>query len=162
MLYLLSVILLPPLLVFGLYHLLTWVNPLRVAEAAHWKRVAAASAMAHIFLATGFFVFLYYEYLINRTIEAEGFPFGVYLFNRSGFWPVMTAFDTLAMVAILVSLALLDRFGVNMPQLVALTIAITYLAGTFQWFWIGGGVGALLEKLWSGLKTVEEEDEDWL
>ena len=36
-----------------------------------------------------------------------------------------------------------------------------YLFGTLQWFWIGGGIGALLEKFWAGLKTGDEEDEEW-
>jgi hypothetical protein len=44
---------------------------------------------------------------------------------------------------------------------VIVTFAITYIVGTFQWFWIGGGVGALLEKFWEGLKTGDEEDEEW-
>jgi hypothetical protein len=50
---------------------------------------------------------------------------------------------------------------VNPPQLVLITMAIIYTLGTVQWYWIGGAIGALLERFWSGLKTGDEEDEDW-
>jgi hypothetical protein len=39
------------------------------------------------------------------------------------------------------------------------TVAITYVAGSIQWYFIGGAAGALLEKLWSGLKT--GDDDEW-
>ena len=40
----LSGLLMPILLVFGLYHLLTWFNILRINQRAFWKRVGMASA----------------------------------------------------------------------------------------------------------------------
>ena len=43
--------LLPLLLVFGLYHLLTWFNVLQINQRAYWKRVALSSAGAHFLLA---------------------------------------------------------------------------------------------------------------
>jgi len=30
-----------------------------------------------------------------------------------------------------------------------------------QWFFVGGALGALLEKFFEGLKTPEPEEEDW-
>jgi hypothetical protein len=35
---------------------------------------------------------------------------------------------------------------------------MTYVAGTVEWYFVGGGVGALLSRFWAGLKT---DDEDW-
>ena len=47
-------------------------------------------------------------------------------------------------------------------MILLLTLAITYVVGTIQWFLVGGGIGAVLEKFWTGLKTGDEEDEEWL
>jgi hypothetical protein len=145
--------LLPPLLVFGVYHLLTWFNIVRINQRVFWKRVAIASALCHVLLASGFFLFSYFD--------ASGASFGVYLFNRSEFWRLMTIFDTAPMLVIVLLFSAFDRAGVNPPGLVAITIATTYLIGTIQWFLIGGGLGALLERFFEGLKTPDPEDEGW-
>ena len=39
---------LPPLFVFGVYHLMTWFNVLRINERVFWKRVAISSAVSHM------------------------------------------------------------------------------------------------------------------
>jgi hypothetical protein len=39
-------------------------------------------------------------------------------------------------------------------------IGITYVVGTAQWYFVGGGIGAILQKIWDGLKT-GEEGEEW-
>jgi hypothetical protein len=62
---------------------------------------------------------------------------------------------------ILALFAALDRAGVNPPGLVAITIAITFVIGTVQWFFVGGGIGALLERFFEGLRTPDPEDQDW-
>jgi hypothetical protein len=146
--------LLAPLFVFGVYHLLTWFNIFRVNERVYWKRIAIASAVAHILLLTGFLVFSW--------LDAGGAPFGPYLFNNSEFTRLLRVFDTAAMLIILLVFSVMARAEVNPPGLLVLTLAITYLVGSLQWFMIGGGIGALLEKFWSGLKTGEDEDEEWL
>jgi hypothetical protein len=146
--------LLAPLFVFGVYHLLTWFNIFRVNERVYWKRIAIASAIAHILLLTGFLVFSWFD--------AGGAPFGPYLFNNSEFTRLLRVFDTAAMLIILLVFSVMARAEVNPPGLLVLTLAITYLVGSLQWFLIGGGIGALLEKFWSGLKTGEDEDEEWL
>jgi hypothetical protein len=146
--------LLAPLFVFGVYHLLTWFNIFRINERVYWKRIALASAIAHIFLLTGFLVFSWFD--------AGGAPFGPYLFNNSEFTRLLRIFDTAAMVIIVFVFSAMARADVNPPGLLVLTLAITYMIGSFQWFLIGGGVGALLEKFWSGLKTPDDEDEEWL
>jgi fructose-specific phosphotransferase system IIC component len=150
---------LPLLLVFGLYHLLTWFNTFRINERIYWKRVALASALAHVILATGFFVFSYYDYEANRQLGAQGLSYGSYLFVRSDFWRLIAIFDTLAVACILGLFTAVDRLGIPLPGLVAVTILITYAVGTVQWYFVGGAVGALLERFWTGLKTEDDEDE---
>jgi hypothetical protein len=154
MLLTLASFLLPPLLVFGIYHLLTWFNVARINERVFWKRVAIASAVCHVLLASGFFAFSY--------LDARDTNFGVYLFNRSNFWKLMTIFDTAAMLVVIGLFTAFDRAGMNPPGLVGMTLGITYIVGTVQWFLIGGGIGALLERFFEGLKTPEPEDDEWL
>src|SRR5215510_5496808 len=153
MLFSLASFLLPPLFVFGVYHLLTWFNVFEINGRVFWKRVAITSAISHVLLASGFFAFSYFD--------AKDLNFGVYLFNGSNFWRMVTIFDTAPMLVIVLVFSLLDRAGLNPPGLVALTLVITYLIGTLQWFFVGGALGALLEKFFEGLKTPEPEEEDW-
>jgi hypothetical protein len=72
----------------------------------------------------------------------------------------MTIFDTAPMLTLLGILEILDRAGIDVPILVGLTIAVTYIVGTIQWYFAGGGIGLLLERFWSGIKK-GQEDEDW-
>ena len=153
MLFSLASFLLPPLFVFGVYHLLTWFNVFEINGRVFWKRVAITSAISHVLLATGFFAFSYFD--------AKDLNFGVYLFNGSSFWRLITVFDTAPMLVIVLVFSLLDRAGLNPPGLVAMTLVITYVIGTLQWFFVGGGLGSLLEKFFEGLKTPEPEEEDW-
>ena len=146
--------LLAPLFVFGVYHLLTWFNVFRINERVYWKRIAIASAVSHILLLTGFLAFSWFD--------AAGSPFGPYLFNNSEFTRLLRVFDTTAMVIVLLVFSAMARAEVNPPGLLVLTLGITYVVGSIQWFLIGGGIGALLEKFWSGLKTRDDEDEEWL
>ena len=88
-------------------------------------------------------------------------PYGIYLFERSNFWELITIFDTLPMLAIIGLFSVLDRAGMNPPGLVPATIAITFVVGTLQWFLVGGGVGALLERFFEGLKTPDPENDEW-
>jgi hypothetical protein len=145
--------LLPPLFVFGVYHLMTWFNIFGINRRVFWKRVAITSAICHILLASGFFIFSY--------IDSGQVAFGSYLFNESNFWKLMGIFDTIAMLLILLLFSAFVRAGVNPPGLVAMTIAITFLVGTLQWFFVGGAVGALLERFFQGLRTPDPEEQDW-
>ena len=155
-------LLLPVLLVFGLYHLMTWFNILRINSRVFWKRVALTASIAHLLLVTGFFVFTYFDYRANRDLAGFGLGYGAYLFDRSQFWPLTAIFDTLPMAVLVGLFLLLDRIGLALPGLLPLTIAITYAAGTVEWYFVGGGVGALLQRFWSGLKTDDDNDLDWL
>jgi hypothetical protein len=153
-------LLLPLLLVFGLYHLMTWFNIFRINGRTYWKRVALTSAISHVLLASGFFVFTYFDYLANRQVAGISMSYGAYLFDRSQFWPLMTIFDTLPMAILVGLFLLLDWIGLAPPGLLLLTIVITYAAGTLEWYFVGGGAGALLSRFWDGLRTDDEED-DW-
>jgi hypothetical protein len=153
-LYTLASFLLPPLFVFGVYHLLTWFNVLAINRRVFWKRVALASAVSHVLLASGFFIFTYLD-------APDAASFAVHLFDRSSFWKLLTIFDTAPMLIILGLFSVLDRAGMNPPGLLAITIALTYLIGTLQWFCVGGAIGALLERFFEGLKTPEPEPEEW-
>jgi hypothetical protein len=154
MLLTLAAFLLPPLFVFGVYHMLTWFNVFHINDRVYWKRVALASAVSHILLLTGFLVFSWFE--------AAGAPYGPFLFSGSQFTRLLRIFDTAAMFVILLVFSAFARAEVNPPGLLLLTFAITYVIGTTQWFLVGGGIGALLERFWSGLKTPDDVDEEWL
>ncbi len=153
--------LMPPLLVFGVYHLLTWFNTFGINERTYWRRVALASGISHFLLVTGFLVFWYIDLKNHVRLEGTDTAFGPFLFNRSDFWHLMTVFDTAATLAIVGLFSVLDRMGINPPGLVMVTFSLIYIVGTLQWFWVGGSIGALLEKFFAGLKTGDEEDEDW-
>ena len=161
MFFTLASFLLPTLFVFGIYHLLTWFNLSGVNERVYWMRVAIASGISHVFLVTGFLVFSYVDFQSHLRLEAVNTAFGPFLFDRSDFWRLVTIFDTAPMLVILGVFSILDRAGANPPGLLIVTFAITYVAGTLQWFLVGGGIGALLERLWAGLKTEDEEDAEW-
>jgi hypothetical protein len=85
MLFTLASFLMPPLLVFGVYHLMTWFNVFGINERVHWRRVALASAVSHVPLLTGYIVFSYFDFQAHLRLEAAETTFGSYLFNRSEF-----------------------------------------------------------------------------
>jgi hypothetical protein len=158
MVFVMAVLLLPPLLIFGIYHLSLWFNLLGIRRMVFWRRVALTSVVAHTLLAAGFFAFSYLDYQANRDLVFVGQTLDSYLFNRSEFWSLMVIFDTLPTLTVLGLFALLDRFDVALPQLVGVTVAIVFLLGSFQWYWIGAGIGALFERIWAGLKGPGAED----
>lgn len=149
----------PVLLVFGLYHLLTWFNVAGINDRVYWKRVAIAAALGHFFLASGFLAFTYLDFLSNRTLLTSGLDYSTVLFNHSDFWNVLALYDTLPMVLIYIVFAPLNSAGLSGTGLLVLTLAIVFTAGTLQWYYIGGGIGAVLQKFWEGLKTGDDEEE---
>jgi hypothetical protein len=161
MLFTLASVCLPLLFVFGVYHLMTWFNVFGINRRTFWKRVAIASAISHLLLASGFFAFSYFDFRMHLGLEPEGTNFGSYLFNRSGLWRVLAIFDTAPMLAIIGLSSMLDRAGINPPAFLVWIVAITYIVGTLQWFFVGGGVGATMERFFEGLKTPEPEDDQW-
>ena len=161
MLFTLASFCLPPLLVFGVYHLLTWFNVFRINERTFWQRVAMASAISHILLVSGFFAFSYFDFQSHLRLDIDEGRFGSYLFDRSNFWRLMTIFDTAPMLVIIGVFSVFDRAGINPPGLLVWALGITYVVGTFQWFLLGGGIGAVLERFFEGLKTPDPEDEEW-
>jgi hypothetical protein len=161
MLFTLASFCLPPLLVFGVYHLLTWFDFFGINERAFWKRVAITSAICHVLLTSGFLTFSYFDFQAHLRLEPEDAKFAPYLFNRTDFWRLMTIFDTAPMLIIVGLFSFFDRAGINPPGLLGWTVAITYIVGSLQWFALGGGIGAFLERFFEGLKTPEPEDEEW-
>ncbi len=113
-----------------------------------------ASGVSHVLLVSGFFAFTYLD------AGRAGADFGPHLFNTSNFWRLATIFDTAPMLALILLFSALYRADLNPPGLVAMTLAITYIIGTLQWFFVGGAVGALLERFFEGLRTPDPED-DW-
>src|SRR5215470_9575732 len=91
-------IMMPVLLVFGVYHLLTWFNVAGINRRTFWKRVGLASAISHIILVAGFFAFSYFDYSANKDTMFLGLGFDRYLFDRSEFWRLTAIFDTAPML----------------------------------------------------------------
>jgi len=152
------VALIPLLLVFGLYHLFTWFNVFRINERAYWKRVGLTAAISHFLLVTGFFVFVWYDHT-GPAYRLSGIDYAVFLFEHSAFWQMLAIFDTVAMLGILAVFSLMNP-SVAADGMLIVAIAMTYLVGTAQWYFLGGAVGAALQKIWDGLKT-GEEGEEW-
>src|SRR5262245_31562166 len=124
MVFTLASFLMPPLLVFGLYHLLTWLNAFGINQRTYWRRIALASAFSHVLLVTGFLVFAYVDLRAHARLEGTDTALGPFLFNRSEFWRLMTIFDTASTLAILGLFWVLDRLQVNPPGLVVVTFAV--------------------------------------
>ena len=162
MLYVLTSLLMPILLVFGLYHLLTWFDVWGINRRAYWRRVAITSAISHALLVSGFLLFSWLDYQQSSRISSSGLNFDAYLFNSYQFWRVLMIFDTAPTIVLVGLFALLDRLGLSLPGLMVITVVTIYVVGSLQWYFVGGGIGAALERFWSGLKTGDEADEDWL
>jgi hypothetical protein len=152
-------VLIPLLLVFGLYHLLTWFNVFHINERVYWRRVGLTAAISHFLLATGFFVFTWLDLQENRVYVAQGMTYSTYLFQHSAFWQLLSIFDTVPMLGVLAAFTIMDRSGIS-GGVMAVAIGMTYIVGTLQWYYLGGGIGAVLEKIWGGLKT-GEDGEEW-
>jgi hypothetical protein len=153
------VVFIPLLLVFGLYHLLTWFNVFGINDRAFWRRAGLAAAVSHFLLATGFFAFTWFDLQGNRVYAVLGMTYERFLLEHSSFWQLLGIFDTLAMLGTLAAFSIMDRMGVN-EGVLAVALGMTYIVGTLQWYYVGGGVGAVVQKVWDGLKT-GEDGEEW-
>ena len=149
----------PLLLVFGLYHLMTWFDVFRINGLAYWKRVGIAAGIAHLLLATGFFIFTYMDYSASGQFGSGALGYGNFLFNHSEFRRFLLLFDVLPMAVLVGTYSVMDRTGLSGGSLVV-AIAVTYVFGTLQWFLLGGVAGSLLTRFWDGLKT-GDEGEEW-
>jgi len=150
------------LLIFGLYHLSLWFDMFRMRRMVFWRRVGSSSAIAHALFMGGLFVVFYLDYGAAGELVGIDIAFDAFLLNSTQFWQAMLLLDTLAAVTMIGILAALDYFGMTFGPIIPLTLAITLVLGTFQWYWIGGAIGAAFERLWTGLKGPEEEKRDWL
>lgn len=151
-------VLTPLLLVFGLYHLFTWFNVFGINNHVYWKRVGLTSAVSHFLLATGFFLFAWYDQA-SFAYKLSRIDYATFVFQHSMFWHMLAVLDTLALLGTLVAFSLMSP-AVSSDQMLIVAMGITYIVGTLQWYFIGGGIGAILQKIWDGLKT-GEEGEEW-
>jgi hypothetical protein len=152
------VVLCPLLLIFGLYHLFTWFNVFRINGLVYWKRVGLTCAISHFLMTTGFFVFEWFDHG-SAAHMLSGIDYATFVFQHSMFWQMLAVFDT---VALLGTLAVFSVMGpaVDSTHLLLVAMGMIYIVGTAQWFFGGGAIGAILEKVWGGLKT-GEEGEEW-
>ena len=85
--------------------------------------------------------------------------YATFLFQHSAFWQMLAIFDTAAMLGTLAVFSLMGP-AVGSDRLLLVAMSLTYIVGTFQWYYVGGAVGAILQKVWDGLKT-GDEGEEW-
>ena len=110
----------------------------------------------------GVFGVLYLDFRTAAALLAVDLAFDTVLLNNGQFWQGLLVFDTLAAVTMVGILAILDYAGLGTDAILPVTIGIVLLLGTFQWYWVGGIFGVVLERLWFGLKTQDEDGPDWL
>jgi len=149
----------PVLLIFGLYHLFTWFDLFRLSRLTYWKRVGIVALISHTLLVTGFLLFTWFDFESNNVFAGLGLSYSTFLFQHSAFWRLAAILDTAPMVGILAFLMLLDRLGMTGPVLLP-AMAILYVVGGAQWYFLGGGIGLLVDRFWNGLKT-GEDGEEW-
>ncbi len=152
-------VLLPILLVFGLYHLFTWFDVFGINRRVYWKRVGLTGAISHFLLLTGFLVFNYFDWQANHLYVLLGMNYSTFLFQHSAFWQLLMIFDTVPALGVLAAFFLMGRAGIS-TFLLPVAMGITYVIGTLQWYFLVGGIGAILQRFWDGLKT-GEEGEEW-
>ena len=152
-------VLLPILLVFGLYHLFTWVDLFRINSLVYWKRVGLTAAISHFLLVTGFFVFTYFDLQANRLYVLLGMNYSTFLFKHSEFWQLLMVFDTVPWIGVLAAFSVMGRAGIS-GSLLPVALGIIYVVGTLQWYFLVGGMGVLFQRFWDGLKT-GEDGEEW-
>lgn len=150
---------LPLTLVFGLYHLFTWFNVFGINRYVFWRRVGMTAAISHFILVTGFFVFSYFELNANRVYVAIGMHYSTFVLQHTEFWRLLLIYDTIPGLGVLGVFSLMARAGMS-NSLLPIALLIIYVVGTLQWYFVIGGLGALIERVWSGLKT-GEEGEQW-
>jgi hypothetical protein len=154
---LLALLLLPPLLIFSLYHLSLWFDLFAIRRMLFWRRVSAVSALSHVLIAMGIFGLLYLDFKSAVSLLSADLAFDAFLLNNGQFWQTLLVFDTLAAVTVVGLLAILDYAGTGPGPILPLTMGLVLILGTFQWYWIGGILGAVFERVWSGLKTQGED-----
>lgn len=158
MLYALSFVLLPPLLVFALYHLNLWMRLPGMRGRVFWRRVAFASAQAHLLILAGFVFLVWLDY---RT----GFPsptgsFGGYMATSPDVAGALWVLDPVAMAVVTGLAGVVSGIRVGAGVLVLL-LTIVVAVGTLQWYWVGGGLAAVFERIWGELRTEGDDLPNW-
>jgi hypothetical protein len=158
MLYASALILLPVLLVFGLYHLNVWLSVPGIRDRPFWGQVAAASGEGHVLILVGIVALAGLDYRTQLDLAGPGSSFGVYLLTGTDFSAVMWLLDPLpmAILAVLVSL-----IPIAAGVIWAVTLPTLLLAGTLQWMAVGGVLAWAFGRLWGSLRTEGDDLPDW-
>lgn len=158
MLYASSLILLPVLLVFGLYHLNVWLNFAGVRAWPFWRQVAAASGEGHILILLGIVALAGLDYRTQLAVSGPGSPFGVYLLTGTDFPAVMWLLDPLPMAILFVMIPLIPAIA---GVVLGVTLSTLLLAGTLQWMAVGGVLAWTFGRIWGSLRTEGDDLPDW-
>lgn len=148
------------LLVSGLYSTMMWLDLFGARAWPFWRRVAAASAFGHVILLGGFLAVAYVDFRALSSL-AGGTSFSAFLFNDPSFWRLFLVFDTLAAVTVLGVLGVLDALGAEAGAIFAIFLVAASGLGTLQWSVLGGLAGKGLERLFSGLRTPDDDMPNW-
>jgi hypothetical protein len=121
-----------------------------------------ASATAHTLMAFGLLIVFFLDYRSMGSLTAPGAGLSTFILGSAEFWQMVVVFDTVAAGVLAALLAGLDYVGLGAGPILPVTVLVVLIVGGAQWYLIGGGVGALVERVWSGLKTQDEDGPDWL
>lgn len=155
MLYASALILLPVLLVFGLYHMNVWLGAPGFRGRPFWLQVAVASGEAHLLIVLGLLVLAWLDYRSQISVSGPIPTFGVYLLTGTDFPAAMWVLDPLAMAILLVLIPMIAGIAL------AATLTTLFLAGTLQWMALGGIVAWGFERIWGSLRTEGDDLPDW-
>lgn len=158
MLYASALLLLPALLVFGLYHLNVWLGLPGSPGRALWQRVAVASGEGHILILLGLLILAGLDYRTQLPVSGPAPAFGVYLLTGTDFPAAMWVLDPLAMALLFVMIPLIPT---SAGVALAVTLTTLLLVGTLQWIVVGGVLAWAFERLWGSLRTEGDDLPNW-
>ena len=69
-----------------------------------------------------------------------------FVFQHSAFWQLLAIFDTAAMLGTLAVFSLMGP-AVAPDRLLLVAMGMTYIVGTLQWYYVGGGLGRFSRSL---------------
>jgi hypothetical protein len=155
MLYVFALIVLPPLLVFGLYHLNLWLDIPGIGKRPLWARVAVASGEGHLLIVLGLFWLAWLDYRAEILGSGGDQAFGVYLLTATDFPSVMWVLDPFAMVILFALIPIIAGFALGA------TVMTLMIAGTMQWMLLGGAAAWGFARVWGSLRTEGDDLPNW-
>lgn len=161
MLYAAALLLLPPLLVFAVYHLNLWIDLAGVRRRAFWLRVALASGEAHLLIVIGLAGLMWLDYRSRVVTPDELATFGVHVLTRTDLIRLLWILDPLAMGVLSVGLSVASGVSLDAGAVLAITLVAVLALGTLQWCVVGAGLGFGFGHLWTALRSGEDDLPDW-